>query len=50
MPGHDHHLQFVYQAGDLNSSVAVLNWLCPVDSDDTEDITSIFKRYFVDSH
>ena len=44
MPGHDHHLQFVYQAGDLNSPSALYNWMCPVDGDDSEDITSIFKR------
>ena len=44
MPGHDHHLQFVYQTGDLNSPSALYNWACPVDRDDSEDITSIFKR------
>ena len=47
MPGHDHHLQFSYQPGDLNSTLAVFNWICPVDGDDSEDITSIFKRYLV---
>ena len=46
MPGHDHHLQFVYQPGDLNSPSALYNWTCPVDGDDSEDITRIFKRFF----
>ena len=46
MPGHDHHLQFTYQQGDLNSYAAILNWGCPVDAHDGEDITVIFKRYF----
>ena len=46
MPGHDHHLQYTYQHRDLNSYAAILNWSCPVDSHDGEDITVIFKRYF----
>ena len=45
MPGPDHHLQFVYQPGDLNSPSALYNWTCPVDGDDSEDITRIFKRF-----
>ena len=46
MPGHDHHFNFALLEGDLNSDLAVLNWICPVDEDDGEDITVISKRYF----
>ena len=44
MPGHDHHLNFVYQPGDLNTEGAVYNWFCPVEEGDSEDITIIFRR------
>ena len=43
MPGHDHHLNFVFQPGDLNSECAVFNWSCPIEEDDGEDITVIIK-------
>ena len=44
MPGHDHHLNFVFQPGDLNTEAAVFNWFCPVEEDDGEDITVLIKR------
>ena len=44
MPGHDHHFNFVFQPGDLNTEAAALNWICPVEEDDGEDITVLFKR------
>ena len=44
MPGHDHHFNFVFQEGDLNSETALFNWMCPVDEHDREDITVIAKR------
>ena len=44
MPGHDHHLNFVYQPGDLNMESAIYNWFCPVEEGDSEDITIIFRR------
>ena len=44
IPGHDHHLNFVYQPGDLNMESAIYNWFCPVEEGDSEDITIIFRR------
>ena len=43
MPGHDHHLNFVFQPGDLNTEAAVFNWFCPVKEDNGEDITVLIK-------
>ena len=44
MPGHNHHLNFVYQPGDLNTEGAVYNWFCPIEEGDSKDITIIFRR------
>ena len=44
MPGHDHHLNFVYQPGDLNTESAFYNWFCPIEEGDSEDITIVFRR------